>query len=146
MAVAVGRSPAERMMPRIRSAVIALLLTAGLTAGCTLEPSSRRVEIHIHYSHFEPSALTVPRGVAVTFVLINEDPIDHEWLIGDAAFHDRHRHGTEAHHGTQPEEVSVAALTTVETTLSLAQPGTLQYICHIPGHEAYGMVGTLTIN
>jgi uncharacterized cupredoxin-like copper-binding protein len=145
MAAVAGRSPAERMPHRMWSAVIALLLLAGLAAGCTLEPSPRRVEIHIHYSHFEPSALTVPRGVAVTFVLINEDPIDHEWLIGDAAFHERHRHGTEAHHGARPDEVSVAALTTVETTLSFAQPGTLQYTCHIPGHEAYGMVGTLTI-
>jgi uncharacterized cupredoxin-like copper-binding protein len=127
------------------SAVVVLLLAAGLAAGCSSDATPRRVEIHIHYSHFEPSALTVRRGVAVTFVLINEDPIDHEWLIGDVAFHERHRHGTEAHHGARPNEVSVAALTTVETTLSFAQPGTLQYICHIPGHEAYGMVGTLTI-
>jgi uncharacterized cupredoxin-like copper-binding protein len=103
------------------------------------------VEIHIHYSHFDPSALTVAHGVAVTFVLINEDPIDHEWLIGDAAFHERHRHGTEAQHGARPDEVSVAALSRVETTLTFAQPGTLQYICHFPGHEAYGMVGTLTV-
>jgi uncharacterized cupredoxin-like copper-binding protein len=133
------------MPHRMWSAVVVLLLAAGLAAGCSSDASPRRVEIHIHYSHFEPSALTVRRGVAVTFVLINEDPIDHEWLIGDVAFHERHRHGTEAHHGARPNEVSVAALTTVETTLSFAQPGTLQYICHIPGHEAYGMVGTLTI-
>jgi uncharacterized cupredoxin-like copper-binding protein len=130
----------------MRPAALALLLLVGLAAGCTADTSSpRRVEIHIHYSHFDPSALTVPHGVAVTFVLINEDPIDHEWLIGDAAFHERHRHGTEAHHGARPDEVSVAALTTVETTLTFATPGELLYICHFPGHEAYGMVGKLTI-
>jgi uncharacterized cupredoxin-like copper-binding protein len=128
-----------------RSAVLALLLLAGLAAGCTSDASPRRVEIRIHYSHFDPSELTVPRGIPVTFVLINEDPIDHEWLIGDAAFHERHRHGTEAHHGARPDEVSVGALTTVETTLTFASPGKVQYICHFPGHEAYGMVGTLTV-
>jgi uncharacterized cupredoxin-like copper-binding protein len=33
----------------------------------------------------------------------------------------------------------------METTLTFDQPGTVLYICHLPGHEAYGMVGTLTI-
>jgi uncharacterized cupredoxin-like copper-binding protein len=131
---------------RVWSAALILPLLVGLAAaGCTSDTSPRRVEIHIHYSHFDPSELTVPHGVAITFVLINEDPIDHEWLIGDAAFHERHRTGTEAHHGARPNEMSIAALTTVETTLTFKTPGTLQYICHLPGHEAYGMVGTLTI-
>ena len=129
----------------MRSVAIALLLVAGLAAGCTSASSPQRIEIRIHYSHFDPSELTVAHGVAVTFVLINEDPIDHEWLIGDAAFHERHRHGTEAHHGARPDELSVAALTTMETTLTFDTPGHLLYICHFPGHEVYGMVGTLTI-
>jgi len=130
---------------RVRSAVLVLMLLAGLTAGCTASSSPQRIEIRIHYSRFNPGTLTVPRGVPITFVLINEDPIDHEWLIGDAAFHDRHRHGTEAQHGTRSDEVSVAALATAETTLTFASPGTILYICHFPGHEAYGMVGTLTV-
>jgi len=130
---------------RLRWAALALLLLAGSVAGCTSGNAPERVEIRIHYSHFDPSAMTVPHGVAITFVLINEDPIDHEWMLGDAAFHERHRTGTEAHHGLRANEVSIAALTTVETTLSFGAPGSLQYICHLPGHEAYGMVGTLTI-
>jgi uncharacterized cupredoxin-like copper-binding protein len=129
----------------VRSAALSLLLLAGMAAGCTSSSTPQRIEIRIHYSHFDPSELTVPRGVPITFVLINEDPIDHEWLIGDAAFHERHRHGTEAHHGARPDEVSVAALSTEETTLTFADPGQLLYICHFPGHEAYGMVGTLTV-
>jgi uncharacterized cupredoxin-like copper-binding protein len=32
-----------------------------------------------------------------------------------------------------------------ETTLIFNTPGTQQFICHIPRHEAYGMVGTLTV-
>jgi uncharacterized cupredoxin-like copper-binding protein len=131
---------------RVLSAALALLLLAGVVAaGCTSDLGPRRVEIRIHYSHFDPDQLSVPRGVAITFVLINEDPIDHEWLIGDAAFHEKHRHGTEAHHGARANEISIAALATVETTLTFATPGTMQYICHMPGHEAYGMVGTLTV-
>ena len=131
--------------PRVRSAVLVLLLLAGLAAGCASSSTPQRIEIRIHYSHFDPSELTVPSGVPITFVLVNEDPIDHEWLIGDAAFYERHRHGTEAHHGARPDEVSVAALSTEETTLSFDKPGQILYICHVPGHEAYGMVGTLTV-
>lgn len=129
--------------------VIALLavMVAAVVTGCGRvaghEPVTLR--IIIRYSHFEETALTVPHGVPVTFVLVNEDPIEHEWLIGDAAFHERHRHGTEAHHGARPNEISLKPLETVQTTLVFDQPGTLQYICHLPGHEAYGMVGTLTV-
>jgi uncharacterized cupredoxin-like copper-binding protein len=129
---------------RVRSAAMALLLLAGLAAGCA-SGTATRIEIRIHYSHFNPSQLSVPLGVPVTFVLINEDPIDHEWLLGDPAFHEKHRLGTETHHGARPNEVSIPALTTVETTLTFPAAGTQQYICHLPGHEAYGMVGTLTI-
>lgn len=140
-----GRSRAADTPRRVRSAALVLLILSGLAAGCSADASPRRVEIRIHYSQFDPSALSVPAGAAVTVVLINEDPIDHEWLIGDAAFHERHRDGTEAHHGARPNEVSVPALGTVETTLTFAMPGQLQYICHFPQHEAYGMVGTLTV-
>jgi uncharacterized cupredoxin-like copper-binding protein len=130
---------------QVRSAALILLLVAVLAAGCIPTTSSQRVEIRIHYSHFDTTELTVPLGVAVTFVLINEDPIDHEWLIGNAAFHARHRDGNEAHHGARPDEVSIPALSTAETTLTFLEAGTIQYICHFPLHEAYGMVGTLTV-
>ena len=129
---------------RVRSAAAALLLLAGLAAGCT-PAAATRVEIRIHYSHFEPTAIRVPHGVPITFVLISEDPIDHEWLLGDAAFHERHRTGTEAQHGARPNEISLPPLATIETTLTFDSPGTLQFICHFPAHEKYGMVGTLTV-
>jgi uncharacterized cupredoxin-like copper-binding protein len=103
------------------------------------------VRIDIHYSHYEPSTVSVPAGVPVRFVIRNLDPIDHEWIVGDAAVHARHRTGTEMRHGARPTEVSIAAGQTVETVVTFAATGTLQYICHLPGHEAYGMVGTLDI-
>jgi uncharacterized cupredoxin-like copper-binding protein len=104
-----------------------------------------RIEIDIHYSHYVQSAITVPAGRAVTFVIRNEDPIDHEWIVGDAALHERHRTGTEAHHDTRPTEVSIDAQTTRETTVTFTTAGTFLFICHLPGHEAFGMVGALTV-
>jgi uncharacterized cupredoxin-like copper-binding protein len=103
------------------------------------------VEVRIHYSHFEPSSVTVPADRPVTFVLVNSDPIDHEWIVGDAATHLRHRTGTEPYHAARPTEITIPAGTERRTTLTFEAPATLQYICHLPGHEAYGMVGTVTI-
>ena len=132
-----------------RSLIVALLAATLVVAaaGCARVAGQEPVtlQITIHYSQFEETALTVPHGVPVTFVLVNEDPIEHEWLIGDAAFHERHRTGTEAHHGARPNEISLKPLETIRTTLIFDEPGSLQYICHLPGHESYGMVGTLTV-
>ena len=84
-------------------------------------------------------------GVPVRIVIRNLDPIDHEWIVGTAAVHALHRSGTEAHHSARPTEVSIAALQTVETVVTFPATGTMQFICHLPGHEEYGMVGTLSI-
>ena len=111
----------------------------------TALPVSTSVEIVIRYSHFEPAAIAVPVGVPVTITLRNTDPIDHEWIVGDAAVHAIHRTGTELLHPARPTEVVIPAGESRTTVVTFATTGTLQYICHLPAHEAYGMVGTVTI-
>ncbi len=108
-------------------------------------PADRTVTIGIHYSRFTPVAVSVPVGVPVTFVLRNDDPIDHEWIVGDEASHTRHRLGTEPEHGERPTEQSIGALSSVRTTVTFPTPGTYRFLCHLPGHEAYGMVGVVTV-
>ncbi|HEY0443934.1 MAG TPA: cupredoxin domain-containing protein [Candidatus Limnocylindrales bacterium] len=134
-----------------RRAVAGISLAAGAVGAGALAAQSAEssgpltVEIHIRYSHYTPSSVTVPRGRPVTFILVNDDPIDHEWIVGDAAVHERHRTGTEPYHASRPTEVSIDAGTTKRTTITFPDATTLTYICHLPGHEAYGMVGTLTV-
>jgi uncharacterized cupredoxin-like copper-binding protein len=103
------------------------------------------VEIQVHFSKFEPSSVSVPAGQPVTFVLANTDPIDHEWIVGDAATHARHRTGTEPAHDARPTEVSLPAMSERRTTVTFTEPGVLTFVCHLPGHEAYGMVGTVVV-
>lgn len=124
-------------------AAAALLFAAVAAVGCT--PGPQTVTLRIRYTAFDQTELSVPRGVPVTFVLVNEDPIDHEWLIGDDDFHAAHRIGTHATHGDAPTEVTIPALETVRTTITFDEAGTVAYICHLPGHEAYGMVGRLSV-
>jgi plastocyanin len=133
-------------MRLLAALLVAVVLVAA--AGCrtrSSEPDPVTRQITIHYSRFEPATLSVPHGVPVTILLVNRDPIGHEWLIGDAAFHERHRRGNEPQHGARATEVSIPPLGRAETTITFEQPGTYAYICHLPGHEAYGMVGTLTV-
>jgi uncharacterized cupredoxin-like copper-binding protein len=106
---------------------------------------ARDARIDTEFSRFGPAELVATAGVPLRVTLVNSDPIDHEWLVGDEAFHERHRTGTEPHHGARPTEVSLPAGSTVSTTVVFATPGDYLFICHLPGHEAYGMVGVLRV-
>ncbi len=107
--------------------------------------ASAEATIAIHFSHFVPGEATVRAGVPVTITLRNEDPIEHEWIVGPPDVHARHRTGTEPYHDQVPTEVTIGALETRTTTITFQQPGDYLYVCHLPGHEAYGMVGTLHV-
>ena len=126
--------------------IVVALAVAGAAAAWTVVRGATpdtELTVDIRYSHFEPSHLSVPVGVPVTIVLRNEDPIDHEWILGDAAVHERHRTGTEPVHGARPSEVTIPAGEMRRTTIVFDAAGTLTYVCHLPGHEAYGMTGVL---
>jgi uncharacterized cupredoxin-like copper-binding protein len=125
----------------VKLAIVSLLLA--VAAGACAPAAPRAVAITIHYSHFTPMEVDVPAGVPVTFTIRNDDPIDHEWLLGDMAMHLRHRAGTETVHAARPDELTIPAHSTRTTTLTFPAAMTLQYACHLPGHEAYGMVGLL---
>jgi uncharacterized cupredoxin-like copper-binding protein len=131
---------------RLAAGTLALVASALLAACSVAAGGGPRVEITMRYSHFEPTVLHVPHGQPITFVLRNADPIDHEWIVADAATHEAHRKGTEPHHAERPTEVSVSARTTGRTLITFPEPTRLTFICHLPGHEAYGMTGTLIVD
>jgi uncharacterized cupredoxin-like copper-binding protein len=135
----------DRAVGAIGLGLAAALGTAVVAGAVDRAPEPLVVPIQIEYSHFTPSSIVVTAGRPVTFVITNGDPIDHEWIVGDAATHERHRTGTEPVHGSRPTEVSIPAGSSRTTTVTFTKPGTYLYICHLPGHEAYGMVGTLEV-
>jgi uncharacterized cupredoxin-like copper-binding protein len=130
----------------LRIGVLAIAIAGlGLVGAAVGTAAPRDVTIEIHYSRFTPAEVVVARGTAVTFVLRNTEPSDHEWIVGDAASHERHRTGTEPAHGARPTEISIPAGATRTTTIEFDEPGSLAFICHLPGHEAYGMVGAVLV-
>jgi uncharacterized cupredoxin-like copper-binding protein len=127
--------------------LVAVSLPACSPAGGS--PAARTVAVTIHYSHFSPARFGVAAGETVRFTITNSDPIDHEFILGDQSVQDREEAGTDRiHDGSIPGMVSAPAGTTVSTVVTFpphpAQPS-LIYACHLPGHYAYGMRGSLQI-
>ena len=142
---------------RLRAAGVGAILVSLLLAGAGVAtaggwlgqdaapPLARTVHIRIHYSHFDPIEIAVDPGQTITFVVENTDPIDHEFIVGDAQVQQAHEVGTEAHHPPRPGEISIPAGETVTTTMTFPSIGNLLFGCHLPGHYAYGMRGLITI-
>lgn len=147
------------MSASITRAVAALVAGAVLTgagyavdAAVTGDPASEAlgpgevtVTIDAEYSQFSPDHLTVRAGTLVRFVIRNHDPIHHEFILGPEHVHDAHAHGTERFHPPVPGEVSLDPNATAMTFYEFDDPGTLRFVCHLPGHEAYGMVGEIEV-
>jgi uncharacterized cupredoxin-like copper-binding protein len=134
----------------VLAAGVAVAVVAVRPAGSRAGDRARTVVVTMHHSHFEPSVVQVDAGERVRFVLRNSDPIDHEFILGDASVQRRHEQGRQRqHHGDVPGERSVAAGQEAATTYSFALiPGgqALEFACHLPGHYAYGMHGTVRVS
>ena len=94
-----------------------------------------------------PADLTVKAGETITFRIVNEGTIAHDFTLGDETTQDRHEQemaevGMEH---DQPNAVTVAAGETKELTWTFVQPGTVLVGCHQPGHYDAGMKGLITV-
>jgi uncharacterized cupredoxin-like copper-binding protein len=126
----------------MRREVMAGLLAVTLAACAPAsgdEPSDQTVHVRLHYSRFHPAAFEFDPGTTVTFVVVNADPIDHEFILGDEGVQLAHERGTEAFHPPRPGEMTVLAGETATTTFTFTDPGELIIGCHFPGHYSYGM-------
>jgi uncharacterized cupredoxin-like copper-binding protein len=129
---------------RLLGGLLAAVLAAA-AGGCrTPDEGIRTIEIGVRYSTFTPSEITVDPGETVRFVLRNDDPIHHEFILGDAEVQRIHEAGEQPHHA-RPGEISVPAGETAVTTYRFGKPEELLFGCHLPGHWSYGMRGTVRI-
>lgn len=128
-----------------RAAAAALLALAAV--GCGGETSSERtIAVRMRYSKYQPAALSVRAGTTVEFVIVNDDPIAHEFVIGTHAQQLEHEAGDPHDPHTGPGEVSIEGSKTKRLRYTFRTPGTLEFACHRPGHYRYGMVGTIRVD
>src|SRR4051812_49737160 len=100
-------TPSRLLLPL---AAIALLAAGGVAQASPARTETvRTVNIRARYSHWSVDSLTVRAGTVLHFAARNDDPVDHELIVGDQALQDRHEKGTEARHPPRPGEVSIPA-------------------------------------
>jgi uncharacterized cupredoxin-like copper-binding protein len=126
-------------------ALLALAAFPLAVSACGGSASAEATTVTIHFSHFDSELVTARAGEPITITLDNTDPIAHEWIVGTEDVHQRHRTNTEPYHDSIPTEVTIPALSTRVTTVTFDVPEDYQYICHLSGHEQYGMVGVLHV-
>ncbi len=145
-----------RLRTRGAVAVVAAIATAtagyainGITradAATALGPGVVTVNVDIRYSTFSASEIHVRPGTLVRFLVRNNDPIDHELVVGDSNVHAAHERGTERVHPPVPGEVSVKPGELGVTFYEFNEPGRYFFACHSPGHLAFGMQGWVVVD
>jgi uncharacterized cupredoxin-like copper-binding protein len=111
-----------------------------------LGPGLVTVTIGVHYSRFSTSTVHVRAGTIVRFLIRNDDPINHEFIVGDARVHAAHERGRGATHPPVLGEVSVGPGELGETFYRFDASGRYLFACHLPGHFAYGMQGYVVVD
>jgi uncharacterized cupredoxin-like copper-binding protein len=137
-----------------------LLVAACSTGGgATTSPSApassipsaaaTRIEVTLTDSlKIDPTAMTVPAGVPVTFVVTNSGVTDHEFYLGDAAAQAEHEKEMAEMGGMthdEPEGIAVEPGETKELTYTFAEAGETLAGCHVVGHYGGGMKATITV-
>ena len=96
---------------------------------------------------FAPDAFNVRAGETVAFDISNSGAVPHEFIIGDATVQQVHENEmSTGRMGGESTGVTGPAGATVGLVYTFGQPGTLEIGCHVPGHYAAGMRGTITIS
>jgi uncharacterized cupredoxin-like copper-binding protein len=109
---------------------------------------------------YRPASIVVRAGRRVTFAVTNAGHLPHEFILGDRATQLAHEHqmqgrmesemspGAPMHH--HDHALGGGALTvppgaTRRLTWTFDQPGLVLYGCHVLGHWAAGMKGTIMV-
>lgn len=89
----------------------------------------QRIEVVLSDFKFEPATITVQRGTPVEIVMRNSGTVVHDFHVDDLS--------------VSSDRVQAGQSATLQFTPNRA--GEFKIVCHEPGHEAAGMVGTLIV-
>ncbi len=107
------------------------------------------IDAHDDFS-FDPTAIEVKVGETVTFRVTNAGKLPHDFTLGDADTQDDHDAEMASmsmdHMGADEDNaVTLDVGATKDLTWTFTESGEILMGCHIPGHYAAGMRGTITI-
>jgi uncharacterized cupredoxin-like copper-binding protein len=116
------------------------------------------VEVALEEFAFAPGAVTVPAGRPVLFRVTNTGAVDHELVVGDAHVQEEaeeamassssssSNHGSQDGHEGDVPSIHLGPGESGELAATFDEPGRLLLGCHVPGHWAAGMRGSLTVS
>lgn len=98
---------------------------------------------------FTPAEVTVKVGETITFRIVNQGQLAHDFTLGDQATQERHEEEMAEMGGAvmpdDPDAIGVDAGETKELTWRFTEAGTVLIGCHQPGHYDAGMRGEVTV-
>ncbi len=115
----------------IRSFLVALAAALVLAGSAVAATSSTTLKLTALPTglKFDVKTLTAPHGT-ITFVMTNHSPLKHDIAVKGNGVH------------AKGKVVGKGGVSTLTVTL---KKGTYEFYCSVPGHEAGGMKGTLTV-
>jgi uncharacterized cupredoxin-like copper-binding protein len=132
---------------------LAVLVACG--AAAPERAATRTVRVILSHFRFAPDKVTVEAGTSVRFVLVNSDPIPHEFVLGSKEVQQEHERmrmdgGHMMEESTSmmkdgPGVASVPAGKTVNLSYTFSRAGAVIYGCHVDDHYTQGMKGTVTV-
>lgn len=102
-------------------------LLAGLAA-CSSTPKTLKITLVAEDIMWSTSEIHAKVNQPIELTIRNDGALDHDFVIEELGF---------------DELLSPGDVKTI--TFTVDHPGSIKYICNIPGHEEAGMVGEITI-
>lgn len=102
---------------------------------------------------FDPASIEVKEGEAIRFVVRNEGRLQHSFTLGTAAEQMEHEDEMKGmsmammagHMDDDPNGMVIEPGTTGSLAWRFTKAGEVQFACHIPGHYAAGMKGSIEV-
>jgi uncharacterized cupredoxin-like copper-binding protein len=98
---------------------------------------------------FDPNDISISAGDTIRFRISNEGTLPHEFVLGDKEFQEEHERLMGEVEGEMradtPSSINVEPGAQQSLTWTFTDPGTVLFACHVLGHYAAGMVGTVHV-
>ena len=146
---------------RYRLVAVAMMLVLGACGGDDGEEvgtagdsatAARTVEVRaLDTRKYEPTEIRVHAGETVTIRVTNTATSLHEFYLGSEKQHEDHEKemaamgDAEMKMADEANRIFMEAGETKQVTWTFPESGSVIYGCHMPGHFAQGMRGTVTV-